>query len=181
MVMEQAAFAVIQLETEVLLVANRRNRGRIKWSLPGGSVSGTETPLQALEREVEEETGIKVTEWSGEIYTSVVKYPDRHPAFDRRTEVHLAGKWKWVEQGATDPEDFLRFRDKEESGEDLSVVAGFFSDLPADGSLVRNMRRYVREPLMEWRLLPWEGPRYYEYLKRGHGPDSTVERLVPPE
>ncbi|MDP6482200.1 MAG: NUDIX domain-containing protein, partial [Acidimicrobiales bacterium] len=83
MVMEQAAFAVIQLETEVLLVANKRNRGRIKWSLPGGSVSGTETPLQALEREVEEETGIKVTEWSGEIYTSVVKYPDRHPAFDR--------------------------------------------------------------------------------------------------
>ena len=181
MVMRQAAFAIVQLETEVLLVANKRNRGRIKWSLPGGSVRGTETPLQALEREVEEETGIKVTEWSGEIYTSVVKYPDRHPAFDRRTEVHLAGKWKWVEQGATDPEDFLRFRDKEESGEDLSVVAGFFSDLPADGSLVRNMRRYVREPLMEWRLLPWEGPRYYEYLKRGHGPDGTVERLVPPE
>ncbi len=188
MVMKQAAFAIVQDKTEVLLVANKRNRGRIKWSLPGGSVSGTETPLQALEREVEEETDIIVTEWSGEIYTSVVKYPgrsmfsrNRRPAFDRRTEVHLAGKWKWVEQGATDPEDFLRFRDKEESGEDLSVVAGFFSDLPADGSLVRNMRRYVREPLMEWRLLPWEGPRYYEYLKRGHGPDGTVERLVPPE
>ena len=186
--MEQAAFAVIQLETEVLLVANTRNRGRIKWSLPGGSVRGTEAPLQALEREVEEETGIIVTEWSGEIYTSVVKYPgrsmfsrNRHPAFDRRTEVHLAGKWKWADEGATDLEDFLRFRDTERSKECLSVVAGFFSDLPADGSLVRNMRRYVREPLMEWRLLPWEGPRYYEYLKRGHGRDSTIERLVPPE
>ena len=188
MVMKQAAFAIVQDKTEVLLVANKRNRGRIKWSLPGGSVRGTEAPLQALEREVEEETGIIVTEWSGEIYTSVVKYPgrsmfsrNRRPAFDRRTEVHLAGKWKWAEQGATDPEDFLRFRDTERSKEDLSVVAGFFSDLPADGSLVRNMRRYVREPLMEWRLLPWEGPRYYEYLKRGHGPDGTVERLVPPE
>jgi hypothetical protein len=131
---------------------------------------------------VKEETGIIVTEWSGEIYTLVVKYPDRHPAFDRRTEVHLAGKWDWVEQGATDPEDFLRFRDKEESGEDLSVVAGFFSDLPADGSLVRNMRRYVREPILDWRSpLPWEGPRHYEYLVTGHGPDQTVERLVQPE
>ena len=176
-----AVFAMVESGPEVLLVANKRNRGRIKWSLPGGSVRGTETPLQALEREVEEETGIKVTEWSGEIYTSVVKYPDRRPAFDRRTEVHLAGKWKWADEGATDPEDFLRFRDTERSRERLSVVAGFFSDLPADGSLVRNMRRYVREPLMDWRLLPWEGPRYYEYLKRGHGPDGTVERLVPPE
>jgi ADP-ribose pyrophosphatase YjhB (NUDIX family) len=177
MVMKQAAFAIVQDKTEVLLVANKRNRGRIKWSLPGGSVRGTEAPLQALEREVKEETGIIVTEWSGEIYTSVVKYPDRRPTFDRRTEVHLAGKWEWVEQGATDPEDFLRFRDKEQSGEDLSIVAGFFSDLPPEGSLVRNLRRYVREPLMDWRLLPWEGPRYYEYLKR----DSTVERPFPPE
>ena len=178
---EQAAFAIVQDKTEVLLVANKRRRGRIKWSLPGGSVRGTETPLQALEREVEEETGIKVTEWSEEIYTSVVKYPDRRPAFDRRTEVHLAGKWKWADEGATDPEDFLRFRDTERSRERLSVVAGFFSDLPADGSLVRNMRRYVREPILDWRSLPWEGPRHYEYLVTGHGPDQTVERLVPPE
>ena len=176
---KRAAFAVVQLGTEVLLVANKRTDGRIKWSLPGGSVHGAESLLERLEKEVSDETGIEVINWSEEkIYTSLVKYRGTRNDLDRFTEVHQAGDWSWRDGRATDPEDLLRFEDERLSGERLGVVAGFFSDLPPDGSLVRNLRRYVHEPILDWRSLPWEGPRHYEYLVTG---DGTVERLDPPE
>ena len=172
---KRAAFAVVQLATEVLLVANKRNDGRIKWSLPGGSVHGAESLLERLEKEVSDETGIEVTNWSKEkIYTSLVKYRGTKNDLDRFTEVHQAGDWNWRDGKATNPEDLLRFEDEER----LGVVAGFFSNLPPDGSLVQNMRRYVSEPILDWLSLPWEGPRHYEYLVTG---DGTVERLDPPE
>ena len=173
-----AVFAVVESGPEVLLVANKRNRGRIKWSLPGGSVHGAESPLERLEKEVREETGIKVINWSKLIYTCLVKHRGDGSGLDRFVEVHQAGDWNCRDGRAADPEDLLRFEDESLSGERLGVVAGFFSDLPPDGSLARNLRRYVREPILDWRSLPWEGPRHYEYLVTG---DGTVERLDPPE
>ena len=175
---KRAVFAIVERGTEVLLVANKRRAGRIKWSLPGGSVHGAESPLERLKKEVSEETGIEVTNWSKLIYTSLVKYRETSNDLDRFTEVHQAGDWDWRNGTATDPEDLLRFEDERLSGERFGVVAGFFSDLPPDGDLVRNLRRYVREPILDWRSLPWEGPRHYEYLVTG---DGTVERLDPPE
>ena len=177
---KRAVFAIVEQGTEVLLVANKRRAGRIKWSLPGGSVHGTESPLERLKKEVSQETGIEVTNWSEEaIYTSLVKYRGTSNDLDRFTEVYQAqpGCWDWRNGRATDPEDLLRFEDVDHFG----AVAGFFSDLPPAGSLVKNLRRYVREPILDWRSLPWEGPRHYEYLVGGRGPDRTVERLVPPE
>ncbi|MCH2506817.1 MAG: NUDIX domain-containing protein, partial [Dehalococcoidia bacterium] len=70
-----AAFAIVELGAEVLLVANKRRAGRIKWSLPGGSVKREESPREALTREVREEAGVEVINWSEElIHTSLIKY-----------------------------------------------------------------------------------------------------------
>jgi 8-oxo-dGTP pyrophosphatase MutT (NUDIX family) len=51
-----SAFAVIVREEYVLLV---RARKRKKWQLPGGGLKRRETPLEALRREVDEETGLR--------------------------------------------------------------------------------------------------------------------------
>lgn len=50
-----SAFAVIVKDARVLLV---RARGRRRWQLPGGGLKRRETPLEALRREVDEETGL---------------------------------------------------------------------------------------------------------------------------
>jgi 8-oxo-dGTP diphosphatase len=52
-----SAFAVIVRDEHVLLVRARRRR---RWQLPGGGLKRTETPHQALRREVDEETGLAV-------------------------------------------------------------------------------------------------------------------------
>lgn len=51
-----SAFAVIVREEYVLLVRARRRR---RWQLPGGGLKRRESPLEALRREVDEETGLR--------------------------------------------------------------------------------------------------------------------------
>lgn len=51
-----SAFAVIRRGHSILLVKPRFKR---RWNLPGGRLDGDETPLQAVIREVWEETGLR--------------------------------------------------------------------------------------------------------------------------
>ena len=54
----------------LLLVQNLRRNGALDWSPPGGviEVQEGEPLLAGLTREVEEETGLRVTEWVGPLY-----------------------------------------------------------------------------------------------------------------
>lgn len=58
--MRVKARAVILIEGR-LIVAKQRRRGRTELSLPGGRVNRNESVLDAVRREVEEETGLNVT------------------------------------------------------------------------------------------------------------------------
>lgn len=52
--------AIITKGDEILLIHRRKN-GEEYFVLPGGGIEDTETPEEAMEREVYEETGLKVT------------------------------------------------------------------------------------------------------------------------
>lgn len=58
----------------LLLVANRRRNGTIDWSPPGGVVDPGELELNALTREVTEETGLIVDAWSDPVYDVTVDF-----------------------------------------------------------------------------------------------------------
>ena len=159
-------FGIVQSGTDVLLVANRRRHGRIRWSLPGGRVDRGEMPLEALTREVMEETGLEVKNWCGPIYTTTTEYQGDGSGLVRFVEFFQAGDGDW--------EGELRFSDPDWP---YGVVAGFFSDLLSVGSVFQSLPRHAREPIEEWLSNPWEEPRRFNYLVEGKGPDQTVERL----
>ena len=60
---------LIETPAGVLLVRNQRRGGFEDWSTPGGVIDAEDADLLAgLTREVEEETGLVVREWSGPLY-----------------------------------------------------------------------------------------------------------------
>lgn len=54
---ERARVIIINEQQEVLLVHEIASN---RWSLPGGGIEKDETPIEAVAREIEEETGVKV-------------------------------------------------------------------------------------------------------------------------
>lgn len=70
------ASSIIVSDDTYLLVANRRRNDSIDWSPPGGVVDEGETPVEALTREVVEETGLSVGAWGPEAYEVTVRFVD---------------------------------------------------------------------------------------------------------
>ncbi len=70
------ASSIIVSDDSYLLVANRRRNDSIDWSPPGGVVDEGETPVEALTREVVEETGLSVASWGPEAYAVTVRFID---------------------------------------------------------------------------------------------------------
>src|SRR6516165_4642181 len=71
------AGALVESVDGLLLVRNERHGGRTDWSTPGGVIDAADESLRhGLAREVEEETGLRVTSWEGPLYTVVAKAPD---------------------------------------------------------------------------------------------------------
>ena len=68
--------ALIESPDGLLLVQNKRRDGSHDWSTPGGVIEEGEELLAGLAREVEEETGLVVTEWAGPVYEVLIVAPE---------------------------------------------------------------------------------------------------------
>jgi 8-oxo-dGTP diphosphatase len=137
----------------LLLVRNQRHGGHTDWSTPGGVIDDTDDSLLAgLTREVEEETGLRVTEWEGPLYEVLAVAPDMR--WEMRAHVYRAVAYEG-EILVDDPDGIV-------------VEAEF---LPAERclALLAEGARWIHEPMSEWMALRW-GPddaRTYSYEVRG--------------
>jgi 8-oxo-dGTP diphosphatase len=145
------AAGIIRDESQhVLLVCNLRRNGASDWSTPGGVVETGEEMVEALTREVIEETGITVTHWNGPVYSVVARAPGM--GWHLTVEVHEAKIWSG-EINIDDPDGIV-------------TEASFFDVETAVARLATNAR-WVCEPITEWLTDPWHGHRQYGYELNG--------------
>lgn len=144
----------------LLLVENERRDGSIDWSTPGGVVDAGETFVQALTREVREETGIAVGSWAGPIYRVEVTAPDL--GFFLQVEAHAAISMS----GHIDIDD-----------PDGIVLSASFQDLDEATSRLGSAPVFVREPLLAHVVDGVDDGRTFAYRIDGRGADRKVERI----
>lgn len=82
------AGGLIEFNGRLLLVQNQRRDGSLDWTTPGGVVDPGEELLEGLTREVEEETGLRVSGWEGPLWTVEAEAPDM--GWTLEVEVHRA-------------------------------------------------------------------------------------------
>jgi len=147
----------------VLLVQNRRRNGSTDWTPPGGviEVHEGETLLDGLAREVEEETGLRITAWGGQLWSVTTEAPGL--GWSLRAEVHLATAWEGV----------LRVEDPD----GIVVDAGFVPLCDCDGRL-DGCHPWVREPLTAWLAERWDDVRPFGYRVDGEELGTVVVTRV---
>jgi len=160
------AGALLESPDGLLLVQNQRRNGAVDWSTPGGVIDATDASvLHGLAREVEEETGLLVTEWEGPIYEVRATAPGL--GWSMRCEVYRALGFAGT----------LRIDDP-----DGIVVDACFAASDRWDDLLGTCAVWVREPLAEWLAQRW-GPsqhRRYAYDVLGaHREDVQVVRTSP--
>ncbi len=160
------ASALIERDGHLLLVRNVRQGGREDWSTPGGVIDADDaTLLEGLAREVNEETGLTVTQWAGLVYEVVAVAPDL--GWTMRCEVHLASGFEG-DVYVDDPDGIV-------------VEADFYARDNA-ATLLADCPAWVREPISEWLRERWDAtsdtaPRRFEYSVTGtRRSDLVVER-----
>ena len=151
------AAAIIESADGMLLVQNRRRNGSLDWSTPGGVVEEGEDVIEGLAREVIEETGITVQEWSGPLYRVETVAPDM--GWHLEVAVYRALAWSG-EIAIDDPDQIV-------------VDAVFVPHRHCDAHLAEN-HLWVREPIGDWLMHRWEEPRDYKYHLAGSDRDSAV-------
>lgn len=147
------AGAVVEHDSRLLLVRNRRRGGFVDWSTPGGVIDAADaSPRAGLTREVEEETGLRVLEWEGPLYDVVAVATDM--GWTMRCEVYRALSFEGTIR-VDDPDGIVE-------------EAVFLSAEDAARRLAESLA-WVREPLAEWLAERWEGAarRAYHYELRG--------------
>jgi 8-oxo-dGTP diphosphatase len=143
------AGALVESADGLLLVRNVRRGGATDWSTPGGVIDASDASLRdGLTREVEEETGLRVTAWEGPVYEVRAVAPEM--GWSMRCEVHRALAFEG-ELAVDDPDGIV-------------VEARFAA--PGDcRAFLALGAPWVREPLVEWIEHRW-GPsdaRAYAY------------------
>jgi len=145
----------------LLLVANRRRNGSVDWSTPGGVIDPGEAPLEALGREVAEETGLVVEGWVQLCWTVSVDFADLD--MNLHVEVHRAKVFSG-ELAVDDPDGI--------------VTAAEFLELGDALQRLGSAPRWVAEPISDWLHEPWSIQRRYRFAAHGKSPyELSVERL----
>jgi 8-oxo-dGTP diphosphatase len=153
------AGGLIEQDGRLLLVQNQRRDGSLDWTTPGGVVDPGEELLDALSREVVEETGLSVTGWQGPLWEVEAEAPDM--GWTLRVEVHLATGF----EGSIAVED-----------PDGIVVDVAWHDLAGCHACLATSWIPAREPMLAWLGERWLEPRRYRY--RVHGADRASADVV---
>jgi 8-oxo-dGTP pyrophosphatase MutT (NUDIX family) len=134
------AGALLETDAGLLMVRNVRRGGAEDWSTPGGVVDADDASLLAgLEREVFEETGLRVTSWEGPLYEVHAVAPDM--GWHMRCEVYRVAEYEGV-LAVDDPDGIV-------------VEAEFVPAALLDERLA-TCAPWVREPLAAWLTERWE-------------------------
>lgn len=158
----RVAGGLVEVDGTLLLVANRRRDGRVDWSPPGGVIDAGEGALDALSREVAEETGLVVDTWSDAVYEVTVDFV----SYPMTLHVVCHRALSWTGDIVLDDPDGIVIDAQFVAGADCH---GHLLDAPA----------WVREPVGEWLSGPWTDARAYAYRAVGQHPgDLTVERVT---
>ena len=134
------AGGLLENDGGLLLVQNRRRNGNFDWSPPGGviEVADGESVVDGLTREVEEETGFRVTAWAGPLYEVMAEAPEL--GWTMRASVYLALAFEG-ELTVNDPDGI--------------VVDACFVSLDDCATHLAQCHPWVREPLAEWLENRW--------------------------
>jgi len=124
------ASGIVIDDDRLLLVQNQRRNGSLDWTTPGGVVDPGEQVLEALTREVSEETALTVSGWSSMFYAVEAEFARRHITL--RAEVYRAD----VFSGSLMIDD-----------PDNIVVDGSWVDVSEALILLDTSPRWVAEPL----------------------------------
>lgn len=153
--------AVLLVDDQLLLVGNRRRNGSVDWTPPGGviEVHEGEALLDGLAREVEEETGLRVTRWAGPLYSVSAEAPGL--GWRLRAEVHQALAWEG-DLCIADPDGI--------------VIDARFVDVGGCDDLLSGCHPWVREPLAAWLAERWTHADAPAFGYRVEGVD--VQRLT---
>jgi 8-oxo-dGTP diphosphatase len=158
----QVAGALVESEGCLLLVRNQRRGGHEDWSTPGGVIDDEDgSVLDGLTREVEEETGLRVTRWEGPVYEVEAVAPDL--GWVMRCEVHRAVAY----------EGDVRVADP-----DGIVVEAAFVPAGDAATVLERCHPWVGEPLAEWLAAPWGPEASRRYCYEVHGVTRAALEVV---
>lgn len=165
----RVASGIIIQEQQLLLVQNKRRNGSLDWSTPGGVVDPGEEVLEALQREVIEETEVVVDGWSPLVYSVDVDFVGRDMTLN--AQVFLALGYSG-ELHVDDPDNV--------------VVAGRWAGLGETQQLLGTSPAWVAEPLGHHLPSILDGEplvdaTQWKYRVTGTGRDYHTERVQPGE